>query len=833
MPDSQVFIAPFIGGLNTETSSIQDAPLNTSDELNCTIYPEGIRGRRYGIAIERDGQSFEVPEETQSSYSGFYWKNVGKTAKDLIVQQAGSHLYFYDASTKPFSKSKEPDSVDLSKYVTDTANFYSYPVNYSSGNGKLMVVSKYMKPLYISYDFDNQEFKVNIISLKYRDLEGLDDGLKVDAQPTDLSNEHEYNLLNQGWTRQQIEAFHKKISRYPSNNLQWFIGKDDSGAFNTEKLLATYFGNTPAPKGHYILDYFDRDRGSASGILLGTARQASYSLNQNWGYSSRSWHVSPIRDISVVIPSSVGTSKTCVVNFSTLITKIAKSSLGTYRGNARMKVWGLKEDNWIEVFSDVHYFSGPEIYTLEYPTNDTAYEQYKVTAEFYDGSTTSDAGGCPTQLTVSLQLAITEDGNPFPHTHGLDMIADVAYMSGKYFYLSGDTVLFSQTIKEDSSGFDKCYQDADPTSEEISDLLPTDGGYVKFQTMGDGIALEVFNRGVIVFGRDIVFGLISPSTGRFTATEYDTVELSRAGIIGPRTVVQANNVVYYWSPLGVFSIGINYNTDNILTASNISQNTIQSFYNDLPKYSKEHCQASFDYVNNRIYWFYPLDVEDLSKLNGCLVYDLTYNAFYPFKISDGGKVVAVFDTVDSFEVQPSQYVRANGARVVAGGKYIIAQEQVNDYNRYVAIQHNIITEDGKLSFGDFNSREFIDWDTTGYDSYMVSKPIVLQDTYLNKQVPILQTLFKRTEERELRTPRTYLAASGAYLRMRWGWSMDSKSNRWDLIQNSYRHQKDFLNDEYVESRIHVRGRGKSFQIEVRNDSNKDFKLAGINLLVRQ
>lgn len=832
MPDSQVFIAPFIGGLNTELSSIQDAPLNTEDELNCTIYPEGIRGRRYGVAIERDGTSFSIDEGQYNSYSGFFWKNVGKTAKDFIVQQAGNKIYFYDAATKPFSKNKETESVDLTKYIIDIANFENFPVNYAAGDGKLMVVSKYLKPLYISYNFNTQKFDVTEITLYCRDIEGLDDGLTVENQPSALTNEHKYNLQNQGWTLQQIDKFHTDSGRYPANNLQWYVGKDQSGNYNTEKLLSTYFGNTPAPKGHFILDYFNKDRGSVSGIFAGTARQANYSLNQNWGYSSRSWHVSPIYNISVVFPNSAGTSKTCSVNFTDLTTKIAKAALGTYRGNAKMTIQGLLNGSWQNVFTDIHYFSGPEIYLLTYTQNSTKYEQYKLFVEFYGGSTMGDAAGCPTALTVSAQLSIAEDGSAFPVTTDLTSVTDVAYMSGKYFYLSGDTVLFSQTITDENKGYDKCYQNADPTSEEISDLLPTDGGIVKFQTMGDGVALEVFNRGVIVFGRDVVNGLISPSDGRFTATEYDTVELSRAGIIGAKSVVQANGIVYYWSPLGIFSIGINYNTDSILSASNISQNTIQSFYNNLPKFSKEHCQASYDYVNNRIYWFYPLDVEDISKLNGCLVYDLTYNAFYPFKIADGGKIVSVFSTVDSYSVTPTQYVRANGVRVVAGDRYVIAQEQVNDYDRFVAIQHCII-QDGKLSFGDFNSREFIDWDTNGYDSYMVSRPIVLNDTYLNKQAPILQTLFKRTEEIELKTPKTYLAASGAYLRMRWGWSMNDKSNRWDLIQNTYRPQKDFLHDEYVESRIHVRGRGKSFQIEVRNDKNKDFKLAGINVIVRQ
>jgi hypothetical protein len=88
------------------------------------------------------------------------------------------------------------------------------------------------------------------------------------------------------------------------------------------------------------------------------------------------------------------------------------------------------------------------------------------------------------------------------------------------------------------------------------------------------------------------------------------------------------------------------------------------------------------------------------------------------------------------------------------------------------------------------------------------------------------------EAAPVKSKANYIAASGANLRMRWGWALNDRSNRWDMVQNGYRPQKDFLYDEYVESRVHVRGRGKAFQVEIRNDGNKDFRLAGMNLVVR-
>lgn len=852
MPDSQIFVAPFVGGLNTEQSNITDLPTYTSDELNCTIYPEGIRGRRFGMDIERDGEYFDTDISDSKSYQGFLWKNVGKTSLDYIVYQINHMLYFYDANEKPFSLNKHTNSIDISQYIIDPERFYNYPVKFVSGADFLLVVSKHLHPLLITYSFSEQKFIASIVDLKYRDFDGVEDGLKIDETPNNLSNFHNYNLLNQGWTVTNINNFHNDKQYYPANNMQWFVGKDASGSYNTEELLKHYFGNTPAPKGHYILSYFDRNRALASGIYGGHARVATYAYRKTWK-RDRAYRAVVIPSFIAEFNSSRGTATSATVQFTRLFKKCGKRVWGPYNGNVEIFIEGLNNSGqWITVRRENKYFYGTgtgedtstEVFLMNWD-NSTVYQKYRLRCIFEQ--LPPSPGGIemqyPCGVTCSATLSIAEDGDPFAgeRTTTDNRVTDVAYMAGKFFYLVNDTVLFSQTVTDEGKGYDKCYQDADPTSEEISDLLPTDGGYVKFQTMGDGMALKTFNRGVLVFGRDVVYGLISPLDGRFTATEYDTVELSRAGLIGPQSVVSVANSVYYWSPLGIFRIGVNQQTGSTMVAENITQLTIQRYYNNIPQYAKEAARAVFDFCNNRIYWFYPLDGEDLSKLNGVLMYDLNYNAFCPFKISDGGKVVAVFETVNSYEVSPTIYLRAGGQRVVAGDQYVTAKEEVTDYNRFTSVGHCIITGDSSISFGDFNSREFVDWDSSSFDSYMVSRPIsiegvsttgLISGTYSNKQVPILQTLFKRTEEGALITPKKYIAASGAYIRMRWGWSLADSSNRWDLIQNAYRPQKDFLHDEYVESRIHIRGRGKSYQIEIRNDGNKNFRLAGMNMLVR-
>lgn len=986
MSDQKIFIAPFVGGINTELTTVEELPVNTSDELNCTIFPERIRGRRYGFDIEHDGQLFQadtsqandllkpvdesdpdIHKVQDTMFSAFFWKNVGKTDLDILVVQSGWFLYFFSALNKPF----EPLTVDangcissyvnLEEYVVDKALFNQNRVNMTTGDGSLIVVSKYLRPVRIVFNETSQSFSVTAIELMYRDFEGVDDGLAIDETPPNLSRAHNYNLTNQGWTVSAINKYYTDTGKYPSNNLQWYVGKDNSGAFDTQRLLQTYFGNSAAPRGHYLLEYFTRFRSAAAGIYSGAARQTSYNYNK-FDIRHRSLEPYALGSITLTFPNSQGIATQAYLTFYTLERKSGKRGHVRYAGRIEYFVEGLNNSNtWVQLDSRIS-IQGTNHYTpIEFSwQNTTVYKQYRIRAVFskeVDQSYSYDTR--PYNINCVATCPIGSDGDAFPY-HGPNWrVTDVAFLGGRYFYLAGDTVLFSQVVDENNEGYDKCYQEADPTSEEISDMLPTDGGVIRFKTMGSGTSLTTFNRGVLVFGRDVVYVIASPSDGLFTATDYDIVELSRAGICGPKSPVSTGDSVYYWSPMGIYKIGVNQYTGSSLVAQNITQPTIQSLYNNISQFSKDRAVGCFDYTNNRIYWYYPTDERFPWSLDSCIVYDLNYNAFMPQKLSIGtgtdtndvGEIQYLtypFQVLSSYRITPTQWLRAGDMRVVASqegmqddngnrinvssypeyllenvgnpgtfitvyydeanDKYftwstIYNEEQENSdwytvwtdgyayktdgtivdfgslpdsqrytitatesykysyqgiseddtpdyqgvtavdetslYNRYVSIQHLITSIDKKdtdyvlkFGFGDYNSREYIDFSRNSYDSYMVSRPINVQDTYFNKQAPIMQTLFKRTEEAKTTVKNKYISASGAMLRIRWGWSQEEQSNRWDIVQNGYRPQKDFLHDEYVESRLHVRGRGKAFQVEVRNDYNKDFRLAGINLIVR-
>ncbi len=135
-----------------------------------------------------------------------------------------------------------------------------------------------MQPVRIIFDGSN--FNATSIDLRIRDFEGLDDGLEIDERPTILTLEHYYNLRNQGWTDTNIKSFSgatgdlctgdkTATSDFPSNSDIMVIGivTDSNGdlVFDAGFIRGTPLGNSPAPKGHFILNPFNKDFDTALG----------------------------------------------------------------------------------------------------------------------------------------------------------------------------------------------------------------------------------------------------------------------------------------------------------------------------------------------------------------------------------------------------------------------------------------------------------------------------------------------------------------------------------------------------------------------------------------
>lgn len=275
----------FIGGKVSDFNPV-NPPEGVSRTLkNVDVELEGTCSRRLGLELET---GFNFPTDVNNFSTNYLG---GHTLDDLIasdiyistwdtvdnvpgltyyVIRIGHRLYIYDASGETLSDSLVR-VVNIEPHILNENTAASGVFSTTSGKGLLICVGEGYKPFYVKCDIGaGNAWSTHDIDIRIRDFEGVDDGLKVDERPTTLSDEHRYNLENQGWL-QHIDSFGYWEGKYPSNADLYYWGKttesDGRQSFKTYLAFRDDLGETNAPKGRFIIDPFDQgSRGEVSGI---------------------------------------------------------------------------------------------------------------------------------------------------------------------------------------------------------------------------------------------------------------------------------------------------------------------------------------------------------------------------------------------------------------------------------------------------------------------------------------------------------------------------------------------------------------------------------------
>lgn len=296
----------FVKGIITEAGPLtfpEDASL---DEENCVLNRDGSRQRRLGMDFEEDFVLRTVTVLPDDAVASFIWENAGNDVNNqFAVVQAGENLLIFNGSSPSISANLIA-TISLAAYITGKT-----VIGTASGLGNFFIDEGSSSPLYLSYDPTTGAVSVTQYAMRIRDTFGVDDGLAIDAQPSGLSVAHNYNLLNQGWRVDAITAYKADAgSVYPSNAQQWFVGKDSNEDFQAPLLKKQEFGTSPAPRGHYVIDAFDRStsRNAASGLSTAADQEGGRPSVVAFGFE-RVWHAgikSTITAPSVSKPNMTG-----------------------------------------------------------------------------------------------------------------------------------------------------------------------------------------------------------------------------------------------------------------------------------------------------------------------------------------------------------------------------------------------------------------------------------------------------------------------------------------------------------------------------------------------
>ena len=408
-------------------------------------------------------------------------------------------------------------------------------------------------------------------------------------------------------------------------------------------------------------------------------------------------------------------------------------------------------------------------------------------------------------------------------------------------------IFFTQIIKSKEE-LGKCYQEADPTSDAISDIVDTDGGFIQINEAAQILKLLPTKTSLLVFATNGIWEIYAGDSG-FKATEYQVNKVTDIGVSNPRSIVLTEGAVIYWANGGIYLL----QPDNVtgrFVPQNLSLTTIQTLFNDLPQAAKSNATGFFDEKEHVVRWLYNDDstydgVNFKYKYNKELVMDLTLQAFYISTISSNASnspYIASYMSIPNYVSRDQEEQIVVGSdEVQAGGVDVVVTVDAQE-PRGVSLKYLTIKPGTTYSFtvSEYKDNSFVDWKTdngtgTSFTSYLITGQELFGDLLRTKQVPYIQFFFRRTEDGfDSNTELEH--QSSCLVQARWGFSDSANSGKWGTQFQAYRFRRNYIPSgpadtfDYGESVIvtknKLRGSGKAVSLYITSEAGKDMKLLG-------
>lgn len=756
----------FTKGLITEATGLNFPENACTAASNCVFTLSGDVTRRQGINLEPNYLPANVIIGNNACAT-YKWNNAGGDGlTQIIVTQVGSILYFYKSSAitsySPLSVQILNNTVYAPQFVSNVNTFDpTVECQFTDGNGYLFVYHPDCDPFYCVYN--NGIITANVIHIQIRDFVGVLDNLTVNTRPSSLSNEHTYNLVNQGWT-----------AGSPWQGISYTTQTINTGSFSfqVQSGLTVSTGaqvNVQNLKGFYVVVGDNSTFLNANSVIM-----------------------------SGTVTSYTGTTMVLNINY------VGSSQLGSLAETV-LSDWAINPistgfiSTW---FTDIG----------NYPSNSDVWWYYKDNTGSYNPSTTEGNVTLNTGQATQGHFILNAFDQNRSLLSGIPYLTSVTtsvrprtgtWFQGRVWYTGVDAqqpatgdvnyytwtenIYFSQVVLTPSD-FGLCYQNNDPTSENLFDLLPTDGGVITIQGAGSIYKLFPIANGMLVFAANGVWFITGSQGIGFSASDYTITKISAVRSISPYSFVDVNGLPYFWNEEGIYMVSPQQGGQ--LSVEPITVGTILSYYNDIPYVSKKYARGAYDPINYLIQWTY-------SSTGGSYVYDTilnynTYNkAFYPYNISTGNSLP---------EINSIVYVSSPGG---------------NDASPQLTY---LVSYQGTIQFGYEYDTSYLDWNSvvgTNYISTFTTGYRVHGNALYKFQMPYVY-MFLRNQFTNF-----YL------IQGIWDYATNSSSGRISSQQ-----AVNVFNPNYgvVYKRHRIRGRGLSLQIQITSQTGKPFDIIGWSVL---
>jgi len=399
---------------------------------------------------------------------------------------------------------------------------------------------------------------------------------------------------------------------------------------------------------------------------------------------------------------------------------------------------------------------------------------------------------------------------------------------------NGSKVFFSRVIVDDVRDIGNLYQVNDPTSEQLSDLLDTDGGFISIPEAYQIRRLYAIGPYLIVFASNGIWR-ISGVDDVFRANDYVVSKVSNVGLEYPDSLVESDSKPYWWSRFGIHTLEADQ-TMNVREV-NISINSVQTLWLEID--NKETVTGAFDAVNKKVFWLYG---EDHTKKNDILIFDEVLEAFHRYRISDKNFLFTpvVTDLVfirEAFSPDEEQdVVLSDLTNVTASGQQVTVKEPHLRKFKPELFFLTYFSPEG-YSFSKFRDTNFLDWGDTEYETFLDIAYDFSGLMQTRKNIVYIDSFFKRTEKGWILDNLgnyTLSYPSGCLVSCSWDFSEKRLSEQQayrlpPMIPSAPDLRLDF-DRSAIRTRMRLRGSGRVVRIRWRSEGNKDFHLLGWNVV---
>lgn len=839
----------FVQGFITERTALNFPANSAQAGENCVFDEKGRVTRRLGFDVETNYEELSVPIASGDTDSEFLWRAVaGDGDLDFLVRQKGNLLYFYDVSdpSQSISSNYTALTVDLDDFtVTGTSlDPATIKCQYAAGDGDLIVVNRACEPFFVRYNADDMLLTPTQINLEVRDFEGLDDGIDITNRPSfsfaNLATNnaaHYYNILNQGWGV-AISNWDNARSDMPSNvDYVALYRASETDNFDNARLTSNTPGNREAPKGHFILNAFDRDRVTAvtdDGFATLTFDSAEAGID---GGSATA--IGNYSSLSAISNGDFSQSHTGSANRNTSSTtsSYAGYTLVTPTNIKRCRISGSNNLGYIQNY--VGFSIGLRLYakTGAAPANSTdgtLLGSLNISNKANESSPREIISSDTTTIYDHVWIQVIANdglsGQPgnfyiaefqvFTDVEAADILTTnerpqtTEFFAGRVWYsgvqdrgFNGD-IYFSQIVRDEKQ-YGKCYQNNDPTNESFSDLLADDGGLISIPEAGKIVKLFAIQGSIIVFATNGVWSISGSSESSFKADDFSVIKISGIGTQSPQSFVNVAGIPYYWGEEGIYRIsfdGANAIVSS-LSVNSLSEQTIKEYITNLPIENKKNVKGAFDTLRNEVVWIYNEETTPASqdRYFNALVFNPVSNAFYtPWQIDTTAtpKISGVVGFNDSnFEGTSRLKFLITTPVDVSNENITFAENTSTTYSDWADFATAEATPAYELEYTSFFETGYrLDGEASKsfYSPYVIS--------YLDN-----------------------ITNSSCSLQAQFDFTNSGNSGKWSRPQELYR--SSLTNRDVNQSRLKMRGSGRSMQLRFEGSGKNPFSIIGWSMLL--